>query len=497
MDVDRARVAIRGVAPERLEQRLSREDSARSRRESPQQLELDVREGDLAAPQLHGAAAEVDREPVRLDSLRLASTLRGLRSASEECADTAPELVDRERLRDVVVGAELETAHLVVLVAERRQHDDRHRAVRANALEHVHSVQLRQHDVEDHEVDGTLVETPQRVFAVARLDDAEAVPLEGIRQELLNSVLVVNEENGGRIRHTSPRRLAAPPSYYSPGMAAPPRRGEPQRRRRGSLERPVNGRLYRGAWSLVALPLLVAAFSVSRPAPFPAPTVPPPSFDSANALRLAEELSTLHPNRAPGSAGARGAARWIAGQLRSYGFGVELDRFRATIPGHGDVPLVNVVAVSPGRSRRVLVVMAHRDDPGTGAGANDNASGTAALLEIARAYAPLATDGGARVSPLHTLVFLSSDGGAFGGVGAARFAASSLYRRRIAAVVNLDSIGRRARPRLQISADAPRSPPGVLVATARARLLENALAEADPPSAPRQPLDLAQPFSVY
>ena len=45
------------------------------------------------------------------------------------------------------------------------------------------------------------------------------------------------------------------------------------------------------------------------------------------------------------------------------------------------------MAVAPGQSPDVIVVMAHRDDTGVGPGANDNASGTAALLELARTYA--------------------------------------------------------------------------------------------------------------
>ena len=50
-------------------------------------------------------------------------------------------------------------------------------------------------------------------------------------------------------------------------MAAVPPAPERRRPRRGSLERPINGRLYRGTWLLVGLPLLVAAFSVAHPAP--------------------------------------------------------------------------------------------------------------------------------------------------------------------------------------------------------------------------------------
>ena len=67
----------------------------------------------------------------------------------------------------------------------------------------------------------------------------------------------------------------------------PPRR----RPRRGSIERPVSGRVYRGTWLLVAMPLLVAAFSVSRPAPL-APPALPPAFDEQTALGLAQQLAS-------------------------------------------------------------------------------------------------------------------------------------------------------------------------------------------------------------
>ena len=53
--------------------------------------------------------------------------------------------------------------------------------------------------------------------------------------------------------------------------------------------------------------------------------------------------------------------------------------------------------------------------------------------------------------PLHTLVFLSSDGGAYGGVGAERFASTSPLRDNLIAVVSLDGIGGHARPRLELA----------------------------------------------
>src|SRR5919199_3148262 len=99
-------------------------------------------------------------------------------------------------------------------------------------------------------------------------------------------------------------------------MAALPPRPARRRPRHGSLERPVSGRLYRGTWLLVGIPLLIAAFSVRKAEPLPAPQPAlPASFDRAGALALATELAQTYPDRAPGTAGAAGAAGWFASQL--------------------------------------------------------------------------------------------------------------------------------------------------------------------------------------
>src|SRR4030095_5190774 len=168
----------------------------------------------------------------------------------------------------------------------------------------------------------------------------------------------------------------------------------PRRPRRGSLERPVSGRTYRGTALLIAIPLLITAFTVARPGALPAPTLPP-WFDHLAPVETARELAIQFPNRAPGSEKSDDATDWVAQRFRSYGFRVQRDRFEASIAGVGDVPLESVYAVVPGRSGRTLVVVAHRDNAGIGPGANDNASGTGALMELARGYGVRAshTDG--------------------------------------------------------------------------------------------------------
>jgi len=256
--------------------------------------------------------------------------------------------------------------------------------------------------------------------------------------------------------------------------------------------------MVRGTWLLVGLPLLVAAFSVARPAPLPAPQLPP-SFDGAAASSLARELAGTFPDRSPGSAGSRRAARWVEQRLRLYGFRPRSQGFEHRVAGRGSVPLTNLSAEAPGSSGDAIVVTAHRDNAGIAPGANDNASGTAVLLELARAYARVPAGGGVgqSVEPSHTLVFLSTDGGSLGGTGAARFADDPTYRNRMVAVLNVVAVGGAGRLRLAFAGDEPRFAPSTLVGTAAARVLEQTGEAPERPSGLSQLIDLAFPFNPW
>src|SRR6184192_1283432 len=243
-------------------------------------------------------------------------------------------------------------------------------------------------------------------------------------------------------------------------MAAnrPPARA---RARRGSLERPINARLYRGTWLLVGIPLLIAAFSVGKPPALRAavPTLPP-AFDKLRAVALARDLAQTFPDRSPGSPGAESARQWFADQVANLGLHVRREPFSAKIPGRGRVRLENLIVTVPGRSPEALAVLAHLDNVGTGPGANDNASGIAALVELARSYASSvsgnAPPGASIVSPAHTLFFVATDGGEFGGLGANRFATD--FHDRIVTSIVLDSIAGSAPSRLVIAGNTARNP---------------------------------------
>jgi hypothetical protein len=269
--------------------------------------------------------------------------------------------------------------------------------------------------------------------------------------------------------------------------------------------------MYRASWLLVTFPLLLALLSISRPAALAPPGLPP-TFDGRGAAALADQLSSLYPDRLAGSPGALGAAQWVEDQLASYDYAAAQETlarqpFSSTIPGRGRIRFLNLVATAlneaEAKNRRargpVIVVLAHRDDGGTGPGANDNASGTAALLEIARAYGrpPGQPSSAPRVRPSTTLVFVSTDGGIYGAVGAKHFLDESRYRRRIGAVINLDAIAGDGRPRVEIAGDTPRSPAGAMVVTAAARIVDQTGAGPRRAGALGQLIDLGFPFSLY
>ncbi len=256
----------------------------------------------------------------------------------------------------------------------------------------------------------------------------------------------------------------------------------------------MNGRLYRGSWLLVALPLLLLAFSVARPPSLQLPGLPN-AFDRGAAAALAHDFASHYPDRVPGTPTAAGATAWFGQQLRPYGFHVVPDTFTATVDGR-TTALTNLVVEKPGLSSREIVVMAHRDDSGTGNGLDDNASGTAALIELARSYAPTAA--AQRNSLPYSLVFVSTDGAEQGALGAAHFAAEAATRLNAIAVINLDSVAGTGRPRLEFAGDTPRSPAPGLLETMRAALAtESGGAAPGYPSGFRQLLALGFPFTVY
>ena len=132
-----------------------------------------------------------------------------------------------------------------------------------------------------------------------------------------------------------------------------------------------------------------------------AATIATPSPELLGALRRdVGALCAMGPRNTfvPGSLGA--AAEVIDRELRAAGYRVERQRYRVEPDG---VDVDNVIVEVAGSTADVVVIGAHYDSVDESPGADDNASGVAALLALARRFAP----GAMASSPLRTLRFVA------------------------------------------------------------------------------------------
>jgi aminopeptidase YwaD len=192
-----------------------------------------------------------------------------------------------------------------------------------------------------------------------------------------------------------------------------------------------------------------------------------PDSTTPAARRVAADVRFLaddrQEGRGVGTAGLERAGAYIRDAFARAGLRASFQDF--TIPG--DAPAVlhthlggaaarNVIAVLPGTSPalrgQVVVIGAHYDHLGLGGfgaldpdstgrvhnGADDNASGTAALLEIGRAL------GARRPAPARTIVLVAFSGEELGTLGSSYFVKNAVPQPAdsIYAMLNLDMVGR-------------------------------------------------------
>jgi Zn-dependent M28 family amino/carboxypeptidase len=173
-----------------------------------------------------------------------------------------------------------------------------------------------------------------------------------------------------------------------------------------------------GRSALVAVVALAVACGGGDDDSGPAEPAPLPACDATSAAGLAGcasrerwaiDLATLAVPRPPGSAGWQAAQDLCADRFASAGFTVERQSY-----GTG----VNVIGTRVGAAATPRVILsAHYDSVENCAGADDNASGVAGLLEAARVLGPASFGG--------TLVVACWDEEESGMIGSAAYAATA------------------------------------------------------------------------
>lgn len=194
-----------------------------------------------------------------------------------------------------------------------------------------------------------------------------------------------------------------------------------------------------GFWICLALGLILGALSQRPPAPAPV-SAPATAFSADRAMAdIAAIAQRPHPT---GSAEIVRVRDYLLGRINDLRLEVSVR------PGEGFWPygrdgqalgvaaVQNLVGVLPGRDRTLpaILVMSHYDSVHNSPGAADDASGTAAALEIARALkasGPHARD----------VIFLFTDAEEAGLLGADAFFSRDPSLSRVGLVVNMEARG--------------------------------------------------------
>ena len=116
------------------------------------------------------------------------------------------------------------------------------------------------------------------------------------------------------------------------------------------------------------------------------PAVQTGGFDGARAFEYLARQVAFGPRPAGSPALAR-TQDYIKGQLTSFGCPVDEDDFTAQTP-IGPIHMKNILAKVPGSGREIILLLSHYDTVRVEnfVGANDAASSTAVILEMARLY---------------------------------------------------------------------------------------------------------------
>ena len=117
-------------------------------------------------------------------------------AAAERGVHARDELAHAEGLGEVVVGADLERVHLVVLAAARGDHDDRrHDALGASALRHGPAVETRKHQVDNGDVGALEAELAQPALAILRPLDVEPAVTEVRTDRACDDSVVLDQQH--------------------------------------------------------------------------------------------------------------------------------------------------------------------------------------------------------------------------------------------------------------------------------------------------------------
>ena len=163
-------------------------------------------------------------------------------------------------------------------------------------------------------------------------------------------------------------------------------------------------------------------------------------FSMERGAKHVRMLATAFGSRPTGSEANGRARNYIVAELRQAGFEVRLQEALATTGSGLSTPVVNIIAVRPGRQAESVALVSHYDSPPESRGAADAGLGVAVCVEAGRVLA-------ARADPRYTLLVALTDGEELGLMGARALREAPEFA-RVRAFLNFEAVGTNGPPRL-------------------------------------------------
>ena len=199
---------------------LARQHLAAVGEQKRQHVELLRRQCELLAVQKRLIVVRQDGQLADGELFRL----RGRLGAAQELFDADGELARGDRLRQIIVRADLQPDDAVDVLAAGAQHNDRHVAFPPQRAADLVAVHAGQHHVQHDGVRGHLPLQAQRALPVISREHADALRLQIAPQALVDDAVVVADQN--RVsRHGAPPPFLVLPAHYSAGAPAGARAG--------------------------------------------------------------------------------------------------------------------------------------------------------------------------------------------------------------------------------------------------------------------------------
>src|SRR4051794_19110210 len=167
-DVDHVRARIEVITPDLGEEPLAADDFAGAFEQAVQELELAIGEIDQPIAELRLATRNVERERAGAQDLSIGR----VRGTPQMDANPCEQLVEGERLRQVVARAEPEAVQLRRQIGARRDDHDRQLGMlRFERSQKAQAVEARQQQIEDYQIAGHGFGRAQPLLAVPRPQD--------------------------------------------------------------------------------------------------------------------------------------------------------------------------------------------------------------------------------------------------------------------------------------------------------------------------------------